>query len=230
MKTSAVEVEEMRAITERGVKDAPLPVKYEAAKQALAECSSVDECSTWAKKAAALASYARQADDRSLEDMAARIRARAIRRCGELLKEIPKAPPGRKLGDAPPPISARAQAAQDAGLSRDQTKDALRVARIPARDFEAAVESESPPTITELADRGTRKAAPVVDLNGVDPAVFNRSLHASAGIRDLSGSLTRFKAADIAAGVLPRQRPDLIDALERLIPWLGTLLAELEEA
>jgi hypothetical protein len=34
------------------------------------------------------------------------------------------------------------------------TKEALRLARVPAEDFEQAVESANPPTITALADRG----------------------------------------------------------------------------
>ena len=70
MKASTAEVEEMRIAHQRSVKNAPLPVKYEHARAALAECQSVDECQTWAKKAEALASYARQADDDSLEKMA----------------------------------------------------------------------------------------------------------------------------------------------------------------
>ena len=41
-----------------------------------------------ADKAAAIASYARQSDDKTLENMAARIRARVIRRTGELLEEF----------------------------------------------------------------------------------------------------------------------------------------------
>src|SRR3990172_4366887 len=123
------EVEEMRLVTMTGVGDAPLPVKYEAAKTALAECARVDECSTWAKKAAALASYARQSNDDSLEKMAMRIRARAIRRCGELYREIPAKAGARQGsrsgGDAHPQqieTSARAAAAQAVGHSRDQVK------------------------------------------------------------------------------------------------------------
>lgn len=70
------------------VSAAPLPAKYEAAKAALVACSNIDECMEWADKMAALASYAKQVDDDELELHARRIRARAIRRCGELLKEI----------------------------------------------------------------------------------------------------------------------------------------------
>jgi hypothetical protein len=69
------------------VKTARLPGSYEAAKRALAECERLDECKDWADKAAALSSYARQADDTALQDYAQRIGLRAVRRLGELLKE-----------------------------------------------------------------------------------------------------------------------------------------------
>jgi hypothetical protein len=46
---------------------------------ALAHCNRIDECADWANRAAALASYARQADDDALERLATRVRARAIR-------------------------------------------------------------------------------------------------------------------------------------------------------
>jgi AbiEi antitoxin C-terminal domain len=70
------------------IANAKLPKIYESARVALAECSRIDECKDWADKAEALASYARQADDDSLRKTADRIQARAIRRCGELLKEM----------------------------------------------------------------------------------------------------------------------------------------------
>jgi hypothetical protein len=65
-----------------------LPAAYTVAKRALAECGKIDECKDWADKSAALASYAKQSGDKSLFNLATRIQARAIRRCGELLKEV----------------------------------------------------------------------------------------------------------------------------------------------
>ena len=62
--------------------------KYDAAKQAVAACVSIDECRDWKDKAAALAAYARLARDEELENNARRIRARATRRIGELLLGI----------------------------------------------------------------------------------------------------------------------------------------------
>lgn len=109
-----------------------------------------------AASAAALASYARQANDDSLRTHAMRIQARAIRRCGELLKKIERPEQGgrpKQNGSGAGPVS-RAGAARDAGLSSRQRRDALRVASIPADRFEQEVEGDDPPTVTVLAEMG----------------------------------------------------------------------------
>ncbi len=134
-------------------KTAPLPQNYVEAKRAIAECERLDECADWADKAAAIASYARQADDLELEICARRIRLRAFRRCGELLKTF-----DARGGDRGKPVSAldfarhsRAVVARDAGLSEHKARAAVNIANIPAADFEAAVESNRPPGTTLLA-------------------------------------------------------------------------------
>jgi hypothetical protein len=58
---------------------ATLPANYAAAKTALATCHRLDEYQDWADKMKALGSYAKQADDKSLHDLALRIHARAVR-------------------------------------------------------------------------------------------------------------------------------------------------------
>ena len=45
---------------------ARLPIIYERARYVLAECSRIDECKDWADTAEALASYAKQAKEESL--------------------------------------------------------------------------------------------------------------------------------------------------------------------
>lgn len=52
--------------------------------------------------------------------------------------------------------SSRSKAANDAGLSERQRKTALRVANIPEEDFEQAVESDYPPSVTALAEAGKK--------------------------------------------------------------------------
>jgi hypothetical protein len=135
------------------VSDARLPETYEQAKTALAQCSRIDECQEWANKAEALASYARQADDETLFRFAKRIQGRAVRRAGELLKEINGKGNNQHSGGTPTKLTQR-EAAEQAGLFKDQQVTAVRVANVPAEQFEKAVESDEPPTVTALAEMG----------------------------------------------------------------------------
>jgi hypothetical protein len=142
--------------------DAPLPVTYTEAKAALERCDSLDEVAEWADRAGALASYARQARNRELEAMAKRIRARAVRRAGELLQQIPTCR-GRRFDLRPDheAVGARTQAARRAGMSVSQQKTAVRLAKIPADEFEAAVEAADPPGTMRLAGRAALRPPPL---------------------------------------------------------------------
>jgi hypothetical protein len=51
--------------------------------------------------------------------------------------------------DGPVPFHSRTPAAEQAGLCGGKRKTALRMARIPEAEFEAAVQSETPPTVLE---------------------------------------------------------------------------------
>lgn len=157
---------------------ARLPRTYEAAREALATCQDIDECKEWADKAAALASYAKQAEDETLLKMAARIKARATRRAGELLTQIDAAHGANqniKVGDRHI-VQTRTDAAREAGMSPHQQKQAVRIAAVPEAEFERQVESQTPPTLSQLAQQGV-KPRPVLDLRGRDPRQFNRALH-----------------------------------------------------
>lgn len=88
-----------------------------------------------------------------LHKHADRIKARAIRRCGELAKQIePKRGANQNIREGDRPKVGRTAAANGAGLSPHQLKQALRVANVPKADFERQVESARPPTITKLAE------------------------------------------------------------------------------
>jgi hypothetical protein len=162
---------------DRLTEPANLPAIYSEARNALAKCARIDECKGWADRAAALASYAKQADDEQLLNNAKRIKARAIDRIGELAEEIPPAKGGRPYhedtrGDAPP---SRVRAARDAGISADQLKTALRVHNVPRDEFERQVESDNPPTITELARQGTKSRGQEM-LNAANQMVTDTSV------------------------------------------------------
>jgi hypothetical protein len=148
-------------LTLREIDEARLPALYADAKRALRECLRVDECTDWASKAEALSSYARQSKDTELRAMADRIQARAIRRCGELLQEV-KAARGRRTdlelrAGTHPKLPTRSEVATAGGLSAHQSRQALRIAAIAETDFEAAVESARPPSVTALAEHGKQQ-------------------------------------------------------------------------
>lgn len=197
---------------------ARLPQTYEAARIALAECSAVDECKDWADKAAALASYARQSEDDQLERMAQRIRARAIRRAGELLKQLEPAPNQHVAGAGA--HTSRADAAREAGMSKHQQVQAVRVANVPDDDFEQQVEGPKPPTLTQLASQGIQRRDPVPDpqswLQGRDPKMFNKALHFTALVTEYASDLARSGASEILPHLDDGQRMKLRSALRQI--------------
>lgn len=167
----------MTDLTAVDISTARLPSTYQAAKVAISQCARVDECKDWADKASALASYAKQAQDDQLEQMAKRIRARAMRRAGELLKQIePAHGANQNISDAAVSnVLTRKGAAADAGLSERQAVTAKRLADIPQDVFEERVEAGE--TVTQMtapktSDDGRRLASAVrayrCALEGVD--------------------------------------------------------------
>jgi hypothetical protein len=213
--------------------DAPLPQSYEAAKVALANCTAVDECQDWADKAAALASYARQQDDQTLFHYAKRIQARATRRVGELLKQFdgrdgqnlptPKAEPNHRFsGSVLPP--SRSQVAAAAGMSEHRQKTAVRVANIPAPDFEAAVESPKPPTITALAEQGKRPAA----LHDPKPAGFNEAIHTMGAMRRFADKCREHQPELIAGALASYEVAEARELVALLDSWLDRFVVNLK--
>lgn len=134
-----------------GWESATFPQLYEKAREALAACESIDECLEWHNKSAAMASYFRQAKDRSLEGMAQRIRLRAWRRCGELfltmdLKEEIEGALGTSTGPKASTIAGRT-----VGLNRAKINEAIRLAKLSSGDFEKAISAAPVPSISQLA-------------------------------------------------------------------------------
>lgn len=248
------------------VQSARLPVSYEKAREALVQCHQIDECKQWADKAAALASYAKQAQDETLFQTAMKIQGRAIRRAGELMQEItpmpgfgggrpsvaalvetiepndavPKPDAGAhtrfseppKADSKPTPMTRKA-AAEAAGLSRHQQVQALRIASIPEPEFEAAIEAPTPPTITELAERGTKprpqpSSAPKpaghpAYLCGRTPDEFNAAIHARGRVRDLAVQCGRATAEVVAVTSTDNERAELRQWLAVVAPWIADL-------
>lgn len=116
---------------------AVMPNNYIAACTALKACVNIDEAADWSNKAAALATYAKQASDDALKTMAEKIQCRAERRVGELLivlyPAIDKHNAHRTLGNAGAVGPVRA------GF-------AVKLAKIPEPHFEKVMSKVCPPT------------------------------------------------------------------------------------
>jgi hypothetical protein len=127
------------------------PALYEGAKAKLAQCVAIDECSAWKDEAAGLAAYAKQTHDDSLFVLAKRIQLRAYQ-CGELLQKIPPAHgANQNIREGDLKKVTRESAATEAGLSEHQRRTALLLAAVDEAYFNSSVESEHPPTVTQMA-------------------------------------------------------------------------------
>jgi hypothetical protein len=205
-----------------------LPATYEAAKQALAECTRVDECKDWADKAAALASYARQRDDQTLHNLAQRIQLRAIRRIGELSKQLgieqPRDESGRLASSGK---TAKWVVLRAAGVSTSAAHRAERVAGIPEEEFEEALSSATPPTVTALAERGTVRRAlePHASPVPADPA---QVVKATALLREFAAFCGTNDPVRIACspGVDTELARGCISTIER---WLDSFVTRLPD-
>jgi hypothetical protein len=226
------------------VSDARLPATYEQAKTALAQCSRIDECQEWANKAEALASYARQADDETLFRLAKRIQGRAVRRAGELLKEINGKGNNQHSGGTPTKLTQR-EAAEQAGLSKDQQVTAVRVANVPAEQFEKAVDSDEPPTVTALAEMGKQSrpspaaapsptsepspppaaTAPAPPVTA--PAGFKQATHLIGVVRDFAAFCQANDAVVVAGGLMKSEVRDVRSFVGIIDGWLDRFVVTL---
>lgn len=136
-----------------------------------------------------MASYAKQAQDETLLNMARRIQMRAYQRVGELLKQYEPARGRQPENGSSPSRFTRTDAADDAGLSERERKTALRIASVDEDEFEALVESDDPPTITEMARRAHRPRTSYRRRYEVDAHAI-RHRGRAAGLRDQAARRT----------------------------------------
>lgn len=190
------------------VVNATLPQKYEAAKLALVECKRIDECKDWADKSQALASYARQSQDKQMEKTAMRIRARAIRRCGVLLREVEKSKNQHDSANGSAGVgggTGRIATAARAGMSRRQAVTAIRVAGVNGAAFEEQVESETPPTVTALAEQGKKKqnGVPIYEQLGMTEEEFQAGMYFRGDMESYLKATRKHAIKDVVRGSTP---------------------------
>ncbi len=105
----------------------------------------------------------------------------------------------------------------------------MRVHAVPRNEFEQQVESDNPPTITELARQGTKPRPETFDmLQGRDPDDFQ----AATGVLELlSYAIEKIDHLDLARsirGMNAREKGDALKNAKALHEWLESLILELE--
>jgi hypothetical protein len=118
---------------------ARLPKTYTAAARALEKCSTYDECVEWKNIGQAMASYARQMNDTTLEKRGIEIKERAKKRFGQLSNDrTPQSGGDRRSRGVAPPLGRQA-AARAVGVNDTERKEAQRLAKMPEEKFEAHI-------------------------------------------------------------------------------------------
>lgn len=199
-------------------------------------------------KTEALATYAKMAEDDFLRAMADKIQARAVRRMGEILKEIDGstrnkdvfAPLGKEGS-----LRTQKEVAHSAGISEHQRKQAVRIANVSAEQFELAVETQKPATVTKLAEMGKQpraaKTSSPVELDEfnhqspplmpdvrtfderVDPILVYRA------IKDMADAIGRLEPETVASGVSDGEVDQMIDKVRAARAWLNKFAAVLHD-
>lgn len=211
---------------------AQLPAAYEDARVALEKCQRIDECKTWKDKAAAAASYAKQARDESLLKLAMKIKGQASARCGELMREFDKAQ--GKRNDRPQLVNAdgnkltQREFGERSGLSKREIDTALQISAIPKAERDALIDSNEPPTLKELAAMGTKaRPKPLIDLEGRDPADVRLASTAQGALHDFATMAQARAPAAVVRGSFPREMKEMLNNALVTADWCRRLIAEL---
>ncbi len=211
---------EVSIIHKLDISSAPLPVAYEKAKMAISECNNIDECKDWSDKAQALASYARQAGDDELEQMSKRIRARATRRCGELLKVFDGKGNNQHSSDEP----TKLQAGIEAGLSKDQQVTANRLSNIPEDQFNNQIESNNIPTLTQLSEQGKKKTD---YLYQPKPEGFAKAIHFRGALDYLIEYCEKYEPDFLLGGMTNNEKNESVKKIQYLESWFDKFIVKI---
>ena len=215
---------------------AKLPATYEAAERAIAALNTVEEAKAWADKAAALAYYARQANDKPLRRLAQRAELRATNRMEELLRQYPELHGGdRKTVSScqPDNLISRRQAAHQAGLNDRQYRDTQALGAVSAPELKAALESDDPPTPRQLAERARSSCQPdnLKSARTVAPADPAQVAKATALLREFAAFCDTHDPVRIACspGIDAELLRTFVSTIDR---WLDAFVTRLpgEEA
>jgi hypothetical protein len=218
-------------------REVALPAWYEAAVKALEQCDHAQESTVFIDMAQRAQLLARQAKDQTMILLAKRINFRAWHKLGELLKQVPSIHSGpprsgetieeaadrrqtRKHGPNEGPQPSRTAIARQAGVSPGMATRAERFADIPREIFEELIESQDPPSGTQLLEIAAMGA-------GMDKKGYRNMEHSKQGMRAISlkamGPLTDFMnrhRPEAIAKVFASESSDMLPRARNMSAWL----------
>jgi hypothetical protein len=179
----------------------------------------VDECKEWSDRATAIASYARQRKDRSLMEMAKRIKLRASVRIGELLNKIPVQRHVIRKGHREIRNASRRTAGRMAGLSLHTIQQLCRMADVPREVREFLIEQSPPINPRELAGIATKRVAPI---KGFKAGIAYREVTNAVGgsLGAFCGWIQKHPAAELARQLSADEATVIRHRLVEATEWL----------
>lgn len=207
-------------------REVSIPVSYQKAVTAIKECDAIDEAKDWADKMSALALYYKQSKDKTLEDYAKRIRIRAERRMGELLRQFDGKGNNQysKEGtDATDGKLTQKNVAENIGLSERQQLQSVRLSNIPEETFNQMVDSENVPTLTQLAELGTKKVVKVVNQNNKDSWKVNERL------KEIAKLLKEYDAIYTIEGMDKDLIESTVKTISEIENWFDTFMVNIKK-
>lgn len=199
-------------------KEVAIPVSYQKAVTAIQECHAIDEAKEWTDKMSALALYYKQSKDETLEKYAKRIKYRAKKRMGELLKQY-DARPNNLLNqkDSDDPLVSQKEVAQSIGLSERQKKEAVRFANVPEQKFEELIESDNIPTQAEIADLGKKKFK-------TKPNNYSKVLSVKYAVKDLIKEMNVKDPIYVLDALDEESKKEMLEMIKTVENWFDTFV------
>ncbi len=201
---------------------AAIAPQYEAMRQAIAKVERVDEIKQIADTATAAEAYYRMSCDMENELGASRIRARAERRMGELLRQMREN--GERRGPGDPDTSRGATSLSDLGIPRDRASRAMQLADVPEQEFEDA-----------LAEPGVAKPRGILnarrkknDVTPPWPVPIEHTLDLWGDVRDLGAKIEKKELPPLALWRTNLQ-PFHIAELRKFIPLIVEYLTAIHQ-
>lgn len=109
-------------------------------------------------------------------------------------------------------------------MSKDQEVQAVRVANVPSDEFEAAVESDNPPTVTALAEMGTTKQ-PAKEV----PPKFAEATHVLGVLQTFARFCEEHDPIGVAKALYVHEVDPSLRQIATIERWLSRFVRELKE-